>query len=56
MIDGWVFFFLIENRPMDREVFLRLASWPEKVISRLRGLFSSIIKCCSMWPMGGELV
>lgn len=40
---------------MNRDVSLGLASQAEKVISRLRGLFSNTIKCCSMWPMGGEL-
>lgn len=40
---------------MNRDVFLGLASQTEKVISKLRGLFSNTIKCCSVWPMGGEL-
>lgn len=40
---------------MKRNVFLGLASQTEKVISRLREVFSNSIKCLSMCPMGGEL-
>ena len=40
---------------MKSNVFLGLASQTEKVISRLRGVFSNSIECLSVCPMGGEL-
>lgn len=40
---------------MKRNISLHLASQTEKVISRLRGVFSNSIKCLSMCPMGEEL-
>lgn len=40
---------------MKRNVFFCLASQPEKVISRLRGVFSNSVECLSVCPTGGGL-